>query len=334
MTSSDRHAGAARLGAEVRRAGAGLPALKFREVNILAALVLISLFFYWRNPVFLTPENLGIIFRWMAVFALLGIGETFVIVSGGIDLSPGSMVALTNMVAAWLMVKVGVSMRLSLLAVLLLSLAVGAWHGLFVTKLGVPAFIITLGTLMWARGLAAYITKGWIISGVPQEYLVFGQGEVLGIPVQFLILLVVALVAAFVLDHTVLGRHIYAVGGNIEAARVTGVNVDRVRMFCYLASATAAGITGIITGSRLGEGNPAVGVAYELWAIAAAVIGGTSLFGGEGSVLGVLLGAAIMGVVVNGLVLVGVSAYLQDVVLGLILVVAVTMDTRRRRRMR
>jgi ribose transport system permease protein len=245
----------------------------------------------------------------MAVFALLGIGETFVIISGGIDLSPGSMVALTNMLAAWFMVKAGVSMLPSLLAVLLLSLAVGAWHGLFVTKLGVPAFIITLGTLMWARGLAAYITKGWIISGVPQEYLVFGQGEVLGIPVQFLILLVVALVAVFVLDYTVLGRHIYAVGGNIEAARVTGVDVDRVRMFCYLASAAAAGITGIIIGSRLGEGNPAVGVAYELWAIAAAVIGGTSLFGGEGSIVGVLLGAAIMGVVVNGLVLVGVCVY-------------------------
>jgi len=147
-------------------------------------------------------------------------------------------------------------------------------------------------------------------------------------------LVIVALIISFILNFTVLGRHIYAVGGNLEAARVSGVNVDRVRIFCYATSGVMAGITGILLASRLGQGTPTVGTAYELWAIAATVIGGTSLFGGEGTVLGALLGAAIMGVMQNGMVLLNISSYLQDVILGVVLVIAVVYDTLRRRRQR
>lgn len=221
----------------------------------------------------------------------------------------------------------------AILIVLAFAALVGLWHGFFVTKVGVPAFIITLGTWLIASGAAAYITRGYPIvfpSGHP--FLVLGQGEWRSIPIMFLVLVGVALVAAFILNLTTLGRHIYAVGGNREAARVAGVKVNAVRIFCYAVSGVMAGTTGILLASRLGQGTPVVGSSYELWAIAATVIGGTSLFGGEGTVLGAILGAAIMGVMQNGMVLVNLSSYLQSVILGLVLVIAVVYDTLRRGR--
>lgn len=309
----------------------------FRELNVLLAFVILCIFFWLRNPgVFTKPANLAVIMRFIATFGILGIGEILVIISGGIDLSVGSMTALTGVIAAWLMVKGAFGIASfgvipAILVVLLLSAGIGLWHGFFVTRLGVPPFIITLGTWLMARGAAAYITRGYPIlfpSGHP--FLVLGQGEFHSIPVMFMVLVVVALLAAFMLNLTTLGRHIYAVGGNIEAARVSGVNVNGVRMFCFAFSGIMAGITGILLASRLGQGTPVVGSAYELWAIAATVIGGTSLFGGEGTVLGAVLGAAIMGVMQNGMVLVNLSSYLQDVVLGMVLVIAVVYDMLRR----
>jgi ribose transport system permease protein len=284
------------------------------------------------NHVFFTPANLQIISRWLTNFALLGIGETLVIITGGIDLSLGSMVAFTNMLVAFLMVDMGLPIWLSIIIVLIVSILIGLYHGIFVTKLQVPPFIITLGTLMWARGLASYIKRGWIISGLPESFFFIGQGEIYGIPFQFLVLIVIALIVGFILRFTALGRYIFAVGGNIEAARLSGVHIDNVRIFCYVSSSFIAGITGVIVASRLSEGNPATGGSWELWAIAAAVIGGTSLFGGRGTILGTVIGASIMGVIVNGMVLTRVSSYLQDVVLGIILITAVTYDTTRQRR--
>jgi len=307
-------------------------------LGILIALALLCAFFWWRNPgVFTKPANLAVIMRFIATFGLLGIGEILVIITGGIDLSVGSMTALTGVLVAWLMLK-GVGgiifgMVPAILIVLAFAALVGLWHGFFVTKVGVPAFIITLGTWLIASGAAAYITRGYPIvfpSGHP--FLVLGQGEWRSIPIMFLVLVGVALVAAFILNLTTLGRHIYAVGGNREAARVAGVKVNAVRIFCYAVSGVMAGTTGILLASRLGQGTPVVGSSYELWAIAATVIGGTSLFGGEGTVLGAILGAAIMGVMQNGMVLVNLSSYLQSVILGLVLVIAVVYDTLRRGR--
>jgi ribose transport system permease protein len=220
---------------------------------------------------------------------------------------------------------------------------------LFVTKLRIPPFIITLGTWLMAHGAAAYITRGYPVV-FPSEYsfLKLGQGKqfwtppellqpLLGedafqIPNMFIIMVAIALVVALILKITTLGRHIYAVGGNIEAARVSGIKVDRVRMFCYASSGMLGGLAGILWASRLGQGTPTIGTSYELWAIAATVIGGTSLFGGEGTVLGVILGAAIMGVMANGMVLINVSSYMQEIVLGTVLVIAVTWDRWQRRR--
>jgi ribose transport system permease protein len=232
---------------------------------------------------------------------------------------------------------------LSIILVLAFAGLVGLYHGLFVTKLRIPPFIITLGTWLMASGAGAFITRGYPIvfpSDFPflalgQGELILGQGEgALQLLNMFIILIVVALFVAFILNSTTLGRHIYAVGGNIEAARVSGINVDRIRKFCFVSSGITGGLVGILLASRLGQGTPTVGTAYELWAIAATVIGGTSLFGGEGTVLGVILGAAIMGVMQNGMVLLNVSSYLQNVVLGVVLVIAVTWDMWRRHRRR
>ena len=304
----------------------------------MIALLILVAFFWWRNPgVFTKPANLAVIMRFIATFGILGIGEILVIITGGIDLSVGSMTALTGVLVAWLILK-GVGGIMfgvvpAILIVLAFSALVGLWHGFFVTKVGVPAFIITLGTWLIASGAAAYITRGYpVVFPSEHPFLALGQGEFHSIPIMFIVLVVVALVASFILNLTTLGRHIYAVGGNREAARVSGVKVDAVRIFCYASSGVMAGIVGILLASRLGQGTPVVGSSYELWAIAATVIGGTSLFGGEGTVLGAIVGAAIMGVMQNGMVLVNLSSYLQTIVLGVVLVIAVVYDTLRRRR--
>jgi len=311
---------------------------QFRELNVLVALFLLCLFFYWQRPeTFIKTANLAVIMRFIATFGMLALGEVLIIITNGIDLSVGSMTALTGVITAWMILKgVGtllppMPMVLAISITLVIGVLVGIWHGLFVTKLRIPAFIITLGTWLIARGLAAYVTRGYP-QVFPSEhpYLILGQGEVGGIPISFLILLGVAAVIAVILNRTPLGYRIYAVGGNIEAARLSGVNVDRVRIFCYATSGFLAALTGVVLASRLGQGTPTVGGAYELWGIAAAVIGGTSFLGGEGTVLGAILGSAIVGVMQNGMVLLNVSSYLQDVILGVVLVVAVVYDTLRR----
>lgn len=311
--------------------------LRFRETSIIVAFLFLCLMFWWQKPdVFLKPANLAVIMRFVATFGFLAIGEVLVIITGGIDLSVGSMTALTGVLVAVLMMKgIGFLPPLGILpaiiAVLAFAALVGLWHGFCVTRLHIPPFIITLGTWLMARGLAAFITRGYpIVFPSDFPFLALGQGELVQIPIMFLILVIVAAGVAFVLNSTTIGRHIYAVGGNIEAARLSGVDVNRVRLVCYAGSGVMGGFVGILLASRLGQGTPTVGAAYELWAIAATVIGGTSLFGGEGTVLGAILGAAIMGVMVNGMVLINLSSYLQDVVLGIVLVIAVTYDTWRR----
>jgi ribose/xylose/arabinose/galactoside ABC-type transport system permease subunit len=337
---------------------------------VLVAFVLLCLFFYSQEPdTFLKPNNIAIIMKYVATFGMLAIGEVLIIITCGIDLSVGSLVALTGVTAAWLILKglnplvlkigsaeLWLFPRLepfdiipALLVTLFVGMLFGLWHGFVVTKLKIPPFIITLGTWLIASGLAAYITRGYPqVFPMGSPFLTLGQGDVSSmlrlpedhalngtiigaIPTMFIIFLVVAGAAWVILGYTKLGYRIYAVGGNLEAARLSGINIDRVRLFCYGTSGVMAALTGILVASRLGQGTPAVGTTYELWAIAAAVIGGTSLFGGEGTILGAALGAAILGVMQNGMVLLNTSSYLQQVILGIVLVVAVTYDTLRRR---
>ncbi len=303
-----------------------------KESGPLMALVVLVVFTAILNPRFLTAFNLQTLGKQIAIFGILAIGETFVIMSGGgaIDLSPGSMVALTGVMASWLMVH-GVPVSIAIILILGFSVLVGAWHGFFVTKLGVPAFIITLGTLTMARGMAAVITRGWPIVGLPSHFLTIGQGDILKIPIPVWILLIIALIADFFLRKTVYGKHLRAVGGNEVAARFSGVNVSRVRMIAFMVSGFLAGVAGIIIAARLSQGQPGVGSMYELYAIASTVIGGTSLTGGEGSVLGAVVGASIISLLWNALVLLNVSTYWHNVVIGIVIVTAVTMDVLRKR---
>ncbi len=302
-----------------------------KEMNVLIALAVLSAGIAILNPRFVSPYNLQILIRQIAIFAVIAVGETFVIITGGIDLSPGSMTALSGIVCTLAMAH-GWPVVPAVGATLALSALVGMGHGFAVTRLGIPPFIITLGTYSIARGAAAVITRGWPIVDIPSSFLAIGQGIVLGIPVPVLIAAGVAVLAAYILHFSVIGRHIYAIGGNTEAARLSGIHVGKRISFCFVTSALLAGVTGIVVASRLGQGQPAVGTEYELIAIASSVIGGTSLQGGSGTVLGALIGASILSVLNNGLVLLEVSAYWHQIAIGGVVVIAVLSDVLQRRR--
>ncbi len=304
---------------------------RIREAGILVALTILAAVTAILNPRFLSSLNLQILTRQVAIFGIIAIGETFVIVTKGIDLSPGSMVAMTCVLVAWFMTH-GLGVIGAIILVIMVSAATGVWHGFCVGKLSIPPFIITLCTFLIARGLGGAMTRGWPIINLPSSFSYLWYGMILKIlPFPVLILAIVAGMSVFILRYTPLGRHIYAVGGSIEAARLTGIDVDKTRIIVYTVSAVLAGIVGILHAAWLNQGNVNVGQFYELYAIAAAVIGGTSLFGGVGTVLGTIIGAAILRTIWNSMVLLEVSAYWQNVVLGVVIVVAVTVDTLRKR---
>lgn len=305
--------------------------LRIREAGILVALVILAATTALLNPRFLSAFNRQILTRQIAVFGIIAIGEMFVIITRGIDLSPGAMIAMTCVLVAWFITH-GLGIVGAIIAVLAVSAGVGVWHGFFVSKLRIPPFIITLCTFLIARGLGGAITRGWPIINLPSSFSYLWYGMILGIlPVPVLILAIVAGVSIFILRYSPLGRHIYAVGGSIEAARLSGINVDRTRIIVYTVSTILAGIVGILHAARLEQGTVSVGQTYELYAIASAVIGGTSLFGGIGTVLGTVIGASILSTIWNSMLLLKVSAYWQNVVLGVVIITAVTVDTLRKR---
>lgn len=305
--------------------------LRIREAGILVALVILAATTALLNPRFLSAFNRQILTRQIAVFGIIAIGEMFVIITRGIDLSPGAMIAMTCVLVAWFIAH-GLGIVGAIIAVLAVSAGVGVWHGFFVSKLRIPPFIITLCTFLIARGLGGAITRGWPIINLPSSFSYLWYGMILGIlPVPVLILAIVAGVSIFILRYSPLGRHIYAVGGSIEAARLSGINVDRTRIIVYTVSTILAGIVGILHAARLEQGTVSVGQTYELYAIASAVIGGTSLFGGIGTVLGTVIGASILSTIWNSMLLLKVSAYWQNVVLGVVIITAVTVDTLRKR---
>jgi ribose transport system permease protein len=282
-----------------------------------------------------------------AVIGLLGIGLTIVILTGGIDLSVGSVLALSG-TAAGLLVKAGLPVPVGMAGGLIVGTLCGVMNGLVITKLKIAPFIATLGMMMIARGLALHITGASPVSQLGAAFGVLGNGALFrivetqpnglprmvfpGIPYPALLLLAVALLAAYMLRRRQLGRHIYAVGSNEEAARLSGVNVDRTKIAAYALSGFLAGLAGIVLMSRLVTAQPNEGVMYELDAIAAAVIGGASLMGGVGSISGTMIGAFIIGVLRNGLNMAGVSAFIQQIVIGLVVIGAVFVDQLRNRR--
>lgn len=303
-----------------------------REAGIALVLLAICAFLALSTPYFLTIDNLAIVARQVSLIAIIAIGMTFVILLGGIDLSVGSVVALASVVVGYVMVNWQLPLAVGILAGLLVGMLVGALNGLLTIKTRVPPFIITLGMMGVARGAALVITKGSTISGLPEAYLVIGQGYLLGVPIPVLIVLVLAVMAHIFLSRTTMGRHIYFIGSNEEAALLSGIQVDRIKVIIFTLCSTLAAFEAAIETSRMSTAQPAAGIGYELSAIGAVIIGGASLLGGSGTILGTILGAALLGILTNGLILLGVSAYWQQVFSGAIIVLAVTLDTWRRNR--
>ncbi|MGO9411199.1 MAG: ABC transporter permease [Spirochaetia bacterium] len=314
--------------------------LRFRTV--IALLVIIVIFTILSNT-FLTMQNILLMTRHVAINAFLAIGMTLVIVSGGIDLSVGSILGLCGMIVGYL-IDAGIPLHLFGVVVyfhtwfiMVIAIAAGALigsaNGLIITRLNVAPFIATLGMLYVARGFALLSNNGStfpFLSGQPglgnQGFPFLGEGDILGVPVPIWLLLIVALIAAFVTNRTPFGRHIYAVGGNERAARLSGVRVNAIRFYVYVISGALAALSGLIVTSQLVAAHPASGETYELNAIAAAVLGGTSLMGGRGTIGGTIIGSFVIGILADGLVMVGVSDFWQMVIKGVVIIVAVAID--------
>ncbi|MGX7000823.1 ABC transporter permease [Caballeronia sp. KNU42] len=304
----------------------------FKSYGIVAAFVVLCVFLSFANEFFLTWGNWTNIIRQTAINGILAIGVTFVILTKGIDLSVGAVMALAGAVGASLATTSHPhGIWLVLLAGCMVGVVLGGLNGLAVAKLSLPPFVVTLGMLSVARGMTYIFTDGQPIPDLSDSLLWLGSGNLLGVPVPILLLVIVFGVCWFVLRHTVFGRHIYAVGGSEKSATTSGVKVPRVILLAYVVSGFMAALAGLVLTARTTAALPQAGIAYELDAIAAVVIGGTSLSGGRGSLLGTLFGALIIGTINNGLDLMGVSSYYQQVVKGLIIVGAVMLDASRRK---
>jgi ribose transport system permease protein len=284
------------------------------------------------SPYFFTVDNLFEITIQAAVIALIAVGQTFVILSAGIDLSVGAVLAATTVVASMAMDR-GYGLTAGIVSGLLCGAAFGAANGIAIGKLGIPPFIATLGMMGIARGFALIVTQGIPIFNLAPGFEVLGQGRVAGlIPVPTLTTLGLYLIGYVILSRTRLGRYTYSIGSNLQATVFSGVNVSRYLILIYTVSGLTTAVAGLTEASRIGSGQPAGGTGYELDSIAAVVIGGTSLFGGEGNLFASLVGALIIATLRNGLNVLGVYAFWQQVATGTILIAAVYLDRWRRRR--
>lgn len=282
---------------------------------------------------FLTASNLLNIADQIAVIAIMAIGMTMVIIAGGIDLSVGSLLALSAVLCTWLIRETAggydatsFGMILCCTAAIVICAVAGLGTGLLVTTFRVPAFIVTLGVFLNARGSAEKITQGQSVFEVPDSISWLGRGSTLGLPNAVILMIILYAIAHLVMTQTVLGRYLYAVGGNAEVARLSGVPVRRVIVFTYVVSAALAGLGGVVLASQLRTGSPNYGEQYELLVIAAVVVGGTSLSGGEGKILGTLIGAFLIAVINNGMNLAGLQSWDQRIVLGGVIILAVLLD--------
>jgi ribose transport system permease protein len=294
----------------------------------------------YRWPNFLKAENLLNIANQIAVIAIVAIGMSMVIITGGIDLSVGSLLALSSVLASRFIRDfaggTGASpfgMLVACLAAIVLSGIVGSFSGAMITRFAIPPFIVTLAMMLVGSGLAYILAKGQSIYQIPESFIWLGRGaDFFNIPNAVLLMAVLYGIAHILMNRMKLGRHLYAVGGNSEAARLSGVPVKRVLMFAYITSAALAGLGGVIMASQLKSGSPTYGGMYELYVIAAVVVGGTSLSGGEGRIFGTLAGAFTIAVIQNGMNLTNVESYTQKVVLGLVILGAVLFDKARNTR--
>lgn len=303
------------------------------QLAAAGALIVVFVFLSIASPVFLTADNLYNIGVQTSYTAVIAIGVTLVIITAGIDLSVGSVAALSGVVGVVLMAKAGVPVILAILGGILVGAACGLVNGLLVSVAGLNPFIATLGMLSVARGMVYIPTNAKSVFGVPDSFRLLGQGVIGSIPIPIIVVAVVAVAGYVVLARTKLGRYAYAMGSNREAARLSGIPIRRYLTVVYVISGALAGFGGMIASSQVASGQPNFGIGLELDAIAAAVIGGASLFGGQGTVVGTLIGAFLIALIRNGSVLLDVNIYYQQVIIGVVIWVAVLWDQYRRRRL-
>ena len=301
--------------------------------RLLPFLTLIALFvgLSIASPNFLTAINLSSVVRQTAVINVMALGMTMIIVAGGIDLSVGSVLAFGGLMGTMALEK-GVPIPAGVLIGVLTGMFWGFVNGVLITRLRINPFIVTLGTLGIVRGITLIVSNGLPVHNIPPAFAYLGEGTLAGVPFVLWILLVCAVAVHFVLEHTKLGRYAFAIGSNVDAAFYAGVPVAAVTIAVYALGGMLTGLAGMIEASRLMTGQPTAGQGYELQAIAAVVIGGGSLRGGEGTVVGTLIGAFIMGLLSNGSDLLGISPYLQQAIIGAVIILAVTVDEMRKRK--
>lgn len=296
-----------------------------RQYGTLIGLVFLVIILWILTPHFMTISNLLNVAQQTSINAIIAVGLTFVIITAGIDLSVGSILAFSGVVLASVL-NAGMPIPIAMLTGLGVGLLCGIVNGLLISYGRLPPFISTLGLMSVARGAALLYTNGRPISGFPNSFRYLATGEILNIPMPVFIMVIVYLIAHFLLTRTVFGRYTYAIGGNEEAATVSGVNVKFYKTMVYGLCGLLSGLAAIILTARLNSAQPIAGFMYELDAIAATVIGGTSLMGGVGRLSGTLIGALIMGVIRNGLNLLGVSSFVQQTVIGSVIILAVLID--------
>jgi ribose transport system permease protein len=301
------------------------------EAGVIIACVLVFAIIAANAPTYTSVGNLQVMGRDLAQVGILAVGESVVILTGGIDLSVGALAGLAGILTAWFNVNQGLPAPVAILLTLVICAAVGLWHGTMVTRLNVPPFVITLVTYTIAQGMALAITTGTPINGIDPLFSNLSQYYIGRVPVPALFFIGAAAIAWFALERTYVGRQIYAVGGNKEAARLAGIPVARRVTTAYVSSAVLAGVVGVLVIGRMNVADPSVGSGWELTAIAAAVVGGVSLFGGEGRMVGIAAGAILLEFIANGLLALHVNTYYQTVVQGAVLGVAILLDRLRAR---
>jgi len=296
---------------------------RYGSLLVLAVMIIIMTVL---SPNFMTIANLFNVSRQISVMAVVAAGMTFVILSGGIDLSVGSVVALSGIMLSWLIQKAGLPVVPAIIAGVAAAVLIGLMNGAFIAKLKIPFFIVTLATMVIARGLCFIITGGFPISQLGEGFQQIGRGYWGPIPIPVIVMVMVYLIAFLLLQGMRFGRHVYAIGGNETAAKLAGIRVDRTKILIYGVCGACAGIASLILTSRMNSGDPNMGTGLEMDAIASIVIGGTSISGGSGWIWGTFIGAYIIGILNNGLNMLNISAYYQMAMKGLIILLAVWLQ--------
>jgi ribose transport system permease protein len=304
---------------------------RVRQFGLILSLLILCTVMTFLSDNFLTVSNLLNVARQISIVAIAAVGMTLVIIIGGIDLSIGSILALTGVLSATMYANVE-SAILALIVGILVGAAVGFFNGFVTAKGQIAGFITTLATMSAIRGFGFIYTDGVPVSATAPNYTFIGMGHILGIPVPIIIMVIVLLFGSYTMNRTRFGRYIYAIGGNEQTSRWSGLKVDRITIYVYMLSGLLAGLAGVILSSRLASGQPFAGQGFELDVIAAVIVGGTSLAGGKGTISGTMIGVLLIGILSNGLTLLNVDSYYQMVIKGGIIILAVLIDSLGRRR--